>query len=281
MGEGPSLILVADVHHGADLGSKKGSAALPLLDRLAEAVEVERPALVLELGDRISEVDPATDRRLQAEVADRLRALPAPVLGLDGNHDRVHLAAAETARLLGRAAGHEAVDLDGWRILLWRAEVRLGPAGPFRLAPGDLDWLEAAILGADRPLLLASHVPLGGQALRGNPYFEACPERAAYAEQPAVRAVLAQARQPLLAVAGHVHQNGVALVDGIAHLTLQSLTESCTTGGAPAGAWARLRLGATVRLEVVGADRLAVELPATGGRPGEAPAAAAPRGRTP
>lgn len=256
------LVVVADIHHGADLGSKLGRSALGLLDRVADVVAAERPAAVLELGDRISEVDPTTDRRLQGEVGERLAAFRAPVLSLLGNHDLVHLSAEENGALLGQPMGHRLVDLEGWRILLWRAEARLPAEGGFRLAPGDLAWLKAAVTGSDRPMLLASHVPLSGQALWGNHYFERRPERAGYVEQAAIRAVLAKASRPLVALAGHVHWNSLALVDGIPHLTIQSLTESFTTDGAPAGAWARLRLGATVRLEVVGRDPLAVELPA-------------------
>lgn len=256
------LVAVTDIHHGADQGSKLGSSALGLLDRVADAVAAERPAAVLELGDRISEVDPATDRRLQGEVAERLSAFRAPVLSVCGNHDLVHLSAEENGALLSQRMDHRLVDLDGWRIILWRAEAKLPATGGFRLAEGDLAWLEAAIAGSDRPMVLVSHVPLSGQAMWGNLYFERCPERAAYREQAAIRAVLAKANRPLVAVAGHVHWNSLALVDGIPHLSLQSLTESFTTDGAPAGAWARLRLGATIRLEVVGRDPLAVELEA-------------------
>ncbi len=74
------------------------------------------------------------------------------------------------------------------------------------------------------------------------------------------RAAIAQARQPVVCLAGHVHWNSVAQIDGTPHLTQQSLTESFTTGGEPAAAWGLMELGEAVRWEVFGRDPFAVTL---------------------
>jgi len=65
-------------------------------------------------------------------------------------------------------------------------------------------------------------------------------------------------------LAGHVHWNTVTNVDGVVHLTQQSLTESFTTGGEPAGAMGLLELSPeTLRWQVVGRDPIEVVLPAS------------------
>ena len=71
---------------------------------------------------------------------------------------------------------------------------------------------------------------------------------------PRARAALAQARVPVTCIAGHVHWNTITTVDGITHLTQQSLTESFTTNGEPAGAYGMLELGDTVNWQVHGDD---------------------------
>ena len=59
------LAIVADIHHGEDHYTKKGSAALPLMGEFARFVRDARPDAVIDLGDRISDVSRDTDLRLE------------------------------------------------------------------------------------------------------------------------------------------------------------------------------------------------------------------------
>ena len=257
------LCLVADIHHGRDSATKRGPAALPLLAEFARFVADTRPHAVIDLGDRISDEDAETDRRLEAEVAEAFRDVDAPVWHIDGNHDRDHLTAADNDTILGRAAHHETIDIGGWRIALWRADPKITRTPEhrgFTLPEPDLLWLSRTVQAADRPLLVVSHVPVSGHAQTGNYYFERTPQASTYPETPRVRAVLAQARVPVVCLAGHVHWNTVTTVDGITHLTQQSLTESFTTEGEPAGAFGLLELGDTVAWQVHGLDPFACTL---------------------
>ena len=251
------LAIVTDIHHGPPSTAKRGDAALPLMGELARFVADVRPAALLDLGDRISDVDAQTDRRLAAEVADAFRAVPAQALHVCGNHDLDHLSLAENEAILGQGLSHEIRDLEGWRIVLWRADARIrrGPehAG-FVLVEEDLVWLARTVQAADRPLLVVSHVPVSGHAQVGNYYFQNNPANATYPGAERVRAALALARVPVVCIAGHVHWNTITTIDGITHLTQQSLTESFTTQGEPAGAMGVLELGESVRWEVVGRD---------------------------
>lgn len=260
------LALIADIHHGPDLPTKRGSAALPLLERFAGFVRAHAPDLVLELGDRISEETPDLDRRRMAEVADVLGGLGTPVVSLLGNHDLVHLSPAENGALLGQPMRHRTLELGGILLVVWQADAQFQPSRGFALGEGDLAWLAATLAAADRPVLLASHVPLSGQAMTGNHYFEHRPTHACYAEQVAIRRLLAACPAPVMALAGHVHWNSVTLVDGIAHLTLQSLTETFTTGCEPAAAMGLLDLAGEACLRVVGADPFACGVPFAGPR---------------
>lgn len=254
------LAIVTDIHHGAPSTAKRGDAALPLMAEFARFVADARPDAVLDLGDRISDEDPETDRRLMAEVAEAFRAVPAPVWHLCGNHDRDHLSVTENEAALGQTLDRRTVDMGGWRIVLWRADARIrrGPDhSGLVLMEEDLIWLARTVQAADRPLLVVSHVPVSGQSQAGNYYFQNNPAGATYPGAERVRAALALARVPVVCLAGHVHWNTITTVDGITHLTQQSLTESFTTQGEPAGAMGLLELSDSVRWEVAGADPIA------------------------
>lgn len=262
------LCIVADIHHGAPSHTKRGDAALSLMEDFALFAADARPDMVLDLGDRITDADRETDLRLQREVAEAFAPIAAPRHHLNGNHDRDHLSVEDNSGILGQPLHHEVIDAGQWQIVLWRADSRIHRTGPvpgFDLPPEDLDWLESTMRGARKPTLVVSHVPVSGHAQTGNFYFERNPEFATYPQTARARAALAQAPVPVLCLAGHVHWNTVTTVDGIPHLTQQSLTESFTTQGEPAAAMGLLELGDAVRWEVSGRDPFACTL-----RPGAA-----------
>lgn len=257
------LAIVADIHHGTPSSTKRGDAAMGLMEEFARYVGDADVTHVLDLGDRISDVDHDTDLRLEAEVADAFRAVEKPIWHLNGNHDRDHLSVAQNEEILGQSLGHETHDVGGWRIALWRADSRIHRGADhsgFVLREADLLWLSRTAQAADRPLLVVSHVPLSGHSQIGNYYFQNNPGHSTYPMAERARAALAQARVPVVCLAGHVHWNTVTTVDGIAHLTQQSLTESFTTEGAPAGAMGVIELGETVRWKVDGDDPFGTEL---------------------
>lgn len=255
------LAIVTDIHHGAPSTAKRGDAALPLMSEFARYVQDAKVSHVLDMGDRISDENHDTDLRLEAEVVDAFRAIETPIWHLNGNHDRDHLSVAENEAILGQSLGHEVHDIDGWRIVLWRADskIRRDPMHRgFVLREIDLVWLARAMQAADRPTLVVSHVPVSGHSQVGNYYFQNNPGSSTYPMADRARAALALARVPVVCIAGHVHWNTMTTVDGITHLTQQSLTESFTTHGEPAGAMGVLELGDTLRWEVAGADPFAV-----------------------
>ncbi len=240
--------------------TKKGSAALPLINEFARFVAEARPDLVLDLGDRISDQDHDHDLMLEREVAEAFRPISAPLYHLCGNHDVAFLSVAENAAMLGRSLTHETLDVAGWRLVFWRADSFVRRPGGFVLMESDLLWLSEVVRIADRPLAIMSHVPVSGHAQTSNYYFERNPGLATYPGAERARAVLRMARVPVLWLSGHVHWNTLTQVDGIPHLTLQSLTESFTTFPAPAAAWALLQLDDVIDWQVFGLDSFAVRL---------------------
>lgn len=256
------LAFVADIHHGENSFTKMGAHALPLMAEFRRFVAETKPDAVIDLGDRISDRDHATDLRLEQEVAEAFAPIAAPRFHLCGNHDRDHLTVAENEAILGAALGHRLVDLGDWRLVLWAADSKIFRPGGFVLREADLLWLAATVRAADRPLAILSHVPVSGHAQTGNYYFERNPEVSTYPGAERVRAVLRQATVPVVCLSGHVHWNTLTTVDGIPHLTLQSLTESFTTMPEAAGAWGLLELDDSISWSVFGKDPFSARIAA-------------------
>lgn len=258
------LCLVADIHHGEDGFTKKGSAALSLLSEFSRFVNDTKPDAVIDLGDRISDVDSATDKRLEREVADGFKAIEAPIFHICGNHDRDHLSVADNVEILGQELENQTIDLGDWTLVIWRADSKIYRPGGFILPEADLLWLAGVIRTATKPIALFSHVPISGHSQDSNYYFERNPDLSTYpggAER--ARAILATARVPVTCFSGHVHWNTLTMVNGQPHFTLQSLTESFTTHPEPAGAYALLELSDQIHWQVFGADTFEARLNAS------------------
>jgi predicted phosphodiesterase len=263
------IAIITDIHHGKDGTAKKGASALRLVAEFATFVAENKPDLVLDLGDRISDVDPETDARLERDVRtafEPIRAL-APVYHICGNHDRDFLSVAQNEEIFGQTLTNQTLDVGGWRLVLWRADTLIHRPGGLQCPDSDVAWLAGVVAAADRPLLIATHVPLSGHSQIGNYYFQRNPEASTYPQGESIRAVLRASKVPTVCLAGHVHWNTVTTVDGIAHLTQQSLTESFVMSpengnGAPCGAFGLLNLTHdSVDFQVFGADSVRVILP--------------------
>ena len=261
------IAVIADIHHGADRFTKNGTAALGLVAEFAAWANNSGVDLVIDLGDRISDRDRDHDLLLEADVAAAFRAVNAPVQHLCGNHDRDFLSVADNEAVLGQSLANATIDIGDWRLVLWRADTRIrrvqtdGMTG-FVLPEADLLWLAGVIRAADRPLAIFSHVPVSGHAQTGNYYFENNPASSTYPLGDRIRATLRSATVPVVCVAGHVHWNTLTVLDGIAHLTLQSLTETFTTFPEPAVSWALLELDDAIAWQVFGRDPFQTRLPA-------------------
>lgn len=239
------VAIITDIHHGLPSHTKRGDAAIGLLEQFCDWVGSEQPDLILDLGDRISDIDEETDLRLETEVAAALSAIDVPIYHICGNHDRDHLTVSQNEQILGQSLRSEIIDLGDWQILLWRADAKIEREPErrgFFLPEADLLWLSHTVQTAEKPTIVASHVPISGHSQIGNYYFQQNPQYSTYPQAERARKVLEQSRVATLMISGHVHWNTVCQINGIWHLTQQSLTESFTTKGQACGAWGLLTL---------------------------------------
>lgn len=260
------LALVADIHHGANHGTKLGEAALPLLARFRDWCAAERPALAVELGDRINDRDPEHDARLTREVASAFSRFPVPTAHLLGNHDCFALARAEAEAAFQQGFASRSRDIGDFHLVFWNADTALHRGRGFVAAQQDLDWLAADLAATALRTVVFSHLPLDGGAMTGNLYFEAGPALGlgGYANAGEVQRVLEASGKVVLCIAGHTHWNALSFIDGIAYVTVPSLTDAFMTWPKPAAAWATCELGDDIVVRVAGEAPVEYRLPVKG-----------------
>lgn len=261
------IAIVTDIHHGAPKLTKRGDRALDLVDQFLDFCADYGPDLIAELGDRINDQDRETDRRLLAEVAAKFRGLNTPHAHLDGNHDSDFLLPSDNAEAVG-SGRHESRDVNGYHLVFWNASTKIPRPEPFRASDDDLAWLAQDLAETDLPTIVFSHVPFGGASMIGNYWFQNTPDHATYPNAAEIRSIVEASDRVILCVAGHVHWNSLHRVNAIPHITIQSLTESFTTDGEPAEAWATLEIGdGQIQWKTFGRDPIDMVLPLR--QPGE------------
>ena len=253
------LAIITDIHHGPNSQTKRSDKALELLEEFVNEANKRKPDLVIDLGDRISDVDKETDFRLEQEVAEVFKKLVIPYVHLLGNHDLEHLSRKDNAIALGKSVEHQSQDVKGVHLVFWQPNAYL-PEGLIA-TDEQLNWLEQDLASTNLPSIIFTHASYSEGSMVGNYYFENAPKHhAGYKNAEAIRELVNKSGA-IACISGHVHWNTLNTIAGIHHLTLQSLTESFTTQGEAAGSWAGLELSKHLQVEVYGNDPLRLTLP--------------------
>ncbi len=256
------VALIADIHHGEDRDTKLGTAALPLLARFRDFVAQAGPDLVVELGDRINDADPETDRRLTRDVGLAFAPMNTRRAHLLGNHDNHALARSEAEAAMGVSFASWSCDIEGHHLVFWNAETCLLGRDGFELTAADLAWLEDDLARTELPTIVCTHVPLDNGSMIGNYYFESQFKGFAhYRNGDRARDVIERSGKVILCLAGHAHWNALNTIDGIPYVTIQSLTESFTTPGRACGAFGLLEIDEAIDISVLGLDPIRLRLP--------------------
>ena len=136
---GIRLAIVADIHNGRDIFTKRGTAALPLLKRFIAEVNDGDFDAVVDLGDRISDEDVDRDKELLAEVVSEFGALEIMHHHVNGNHDRATLIQADIDAILGGPTESRTVYIGDVRLVFWQPNVSIVEGRALRLEEGDLE----------------------------------------------------------------------------------------------------------------------------------------------
>ncbi len=264
------VALITDIHFGPDRGTKKGSSAPELMRKFKHWLNASSCSLLVELGDRISDVDRDTDIVNIRQVAGWFSDISLPHYHLAGNHDLEELTLAENEELLKFSLRSTSVDVAGFHLVFWNAGSKLDREKGFSLLEEELRWLKADLAKTKFPTIIFTHVPLDNGSMKGNFYFEkAYPLHACYSIEDGekIREVIERSNKVILCINGHAHWNAYHCIDGIHYITLPSLTETFPTYPNACESWAKLSVGDEIQLQVFGnlpiEYRLPIRLPAS------------------
>jgi len=253
--------IVTDIHHGPTRYTKQGDAALPLLKLAVGRIGAIDADLIVDLGDRISNVDHDTDLKLMGEVAAVFDQMSTPRAHLLGNHDLHYLSRDENEAILDQSFQSYSLDIKDKHLVFWQIDLSNAYANNSIPSENDLNWLHDDLERTTLPTLVFTHIPLDDAAMVGNFWFQNNITSASLSNTQKARDIIEASGKVILCVGGHVHWNNTSTIDGIRYLTVQSLTESYTTQGVATGAWAEITLDDQLSWTVHGGDPMHYEAP--------------------
>lgn len=223
--------LITDVHFGPKASfegklRKLSHHAARLTGEFVDHMNtIERPDLVVNLGDVIEDESPEGDERAYRSFVEILGRLDCPVMHVAGNHDSVHLDDTTLAALWQhRGPLYYGRTIAGIHFVVLRT--RHHRQTDVHLPQEQLAWLRAELRRTGLPCVVLLHHPLGEMDLAGNRWFYQWPQICFVAEREQVRRIISESGSVIAVFNGHVHWNHFSVSDGIPYVTLQSLTEN-------------------------------------------------------
>lgn len=249
------IAVITDIHH------RSGGPAevLDAVRNFVEQANADGADLLLDLGDRLRDASPELDHEALRELAGIFSRFDGERFHLLGNHDVINLTVADHAALLGVPIRTRTFSRDDLTVVAWQPDVTLLEPHGFAPAGDALADLASALEAATGPTIVATHYPVSGQSMIGNPYFEREPGWAFPPDHEQVRALLAGTGNCVLWLSGHIHQTTWTRIGRTAHVCLQSLSENI--GGRPSLATALCDVDHDITLAVSGRDPLLLKSP--------------------
>ena len=118
------IALVTDIHNGPDLATKKGLKAMDLLRDFCSAAADWDADILVDMGDRYSDIDRAQDLHHLWQVARAFKAIDLPRGHIMGNHDQENLGPDDHARVLETDMASRVVRLKNIALVFWQANIR-------------------------------------------------------------------------------------------------------------------------------------------------------------
>jgi hypothetical protein len=163
-------VLIGDIHFGPSTGSRPGEEIPALVLRFVETMNHEiKPDVVMEMGDRINNVDAETDSKNQSFLIERLdQGLKAPCIHVLGNHDIMCTGKPEVLNIIGRKTGMISQVIKGFKfIILDTVDPMISGCGGM-VGQDQLKWLQNEMNDDESPKLVFGHHPIDSHSMKGS-----------------------------------------------------------------------------------------------------------------
>ena len=244
------IAVITDIHYGIDVGKKKGTQALPLVDQFIDAAHAFNADYIFNLGDDISTRDPDSDEKYKTSLRQHFNRAACPVIKIDGNH---------CVRFQEKQSLSRSFDTQDHHIIMWNPYMNRYTAEGVIPDPQDIEWLENDLALADKPTIILSHIPFRGpesnKKWSGTPQVEGTYYPSHFAEPEKLQELIENSGKVILCLSGHRHLDHTQTVNSVHHIIQQSLVEAADNGQ-PAGAYNLMEIDQhEIRIQTFGQQR--------------------------
>jgi hypothetical protein len=105
------------------------------------------------------------------------------------------------------------------------------------LSEEDLQWLKKDLENNNLPCIVCVHFGVAEDEMKGNWWFENCPETALLGNRKELKEILKKDKNLLAVFSGHQHWTKKIVEDGISYYVVGSMTENINNDGIPDGVY--------------------------------------------
>ncbi len=254
------LVIFSDIHYAPEVPTKNGSKigrklvlhAIPLLEHLIVKINNEiNPDVVINLGDLVEDFNNHNKDIINLNFIWKfLKNINPPFYSVTGNHDlRSMSSRTEVEEIMGYEHSTFSIDILGYHFVFLGLDVNesLGveSGGILKtqfISKEDLKWLRTDLRNNTLPSLVFTHFGIAEDDMKGNWWFESCPDHALLGNRKEVKEILKEDKNLVAVFSGHQHWTKKTVEDGISYYVVGSLTENIHDDGVPDGVYFEVNL---------------------------------------
>ncbi len=249
------IVIFSDLHYAPEIPVNNGSKierklmwfAEPLLEKITDEINNNiKPDLVLNLGDLVEDFnDHDKDIENLNYIWNKFKKISVPFYSCIGNHDlRSMISREEVEKIMEYKHSTFSFNIDGMHIVILGTfvnnEMGTEEGGIFKtqfLSDEDLEWLKKDLSINSLPSIVCVHFGVAEDKMKGNWWFENCPETALLGNREELKNILKQDKNLLAVFSGHQHWTKNIVEEGINYYVLGSMTENISNNGIPDGVY--------------------------------------------
>lgn len=249
------IVIFSDLHYAPELPVNNGSKidrkliqySEQILENLTEEInEKIKPDLVINLGDSVEDFnDKEKDIINLKYIWKAYKKLKPKFYSCIGNHDlRSMNKREEVEKIFGYDHSTFSFNHNGLHIVVLGTYVNneLGTAegGIYKtqfISNEDVLWLENDLKTNNLPTIICLHFGVAEDDMKGNWWFESCPDTALLGNRKEIKQILESNRNILGVFSGHQHWTKFIKENNISYYVLGSLTENINNDGIPDGVY--------------------------------------------
>lgn len=249
------IVIFSDLHYAPELPINNGSKierkliefAEPVLEKMINEINnVIKPNLVLNLGDLVEDFnDHDKDIENLKYIWKKLNKINVPFYSCIGNHDLRSMSSRnEVEEIMGYEHSTFSFNTNGIHIVVLGTyvnnEIGTEEGGIFKtqfISVEDLEWLKQDLNHNELPTIVCLHFGVAEDQMKGNWWFESCPETALLGNRKELKEILKSNKNILAVFSGHQHWTKKVFEDGIPYYVIGSMTENINNDGVPDGVY--------------------------------------------